>query len=130
MGLHVFKSAEEANARAAEMLIAWMTARGFRNLMVAAGNTPLDMYRRVGAARPRLPELEVFALDEYVGVPLEEPRNCANLMRRSVAETGPRAKERGRGAHCDRQGSLSCQYFGSRSGSESGERVGADRIGS
>ena len=34
----------------------------------------------------KLSHLNVFALDEYVGVPLAEPRNCANLLRRSVSE--------------------------------------------
>jgi len=34
----------------------------------------------------KLSHLNVFALDEYAGVPLNEPRNCANLLRRFVAE--------------------------------------------
>jgi glucosamine-6-phosphate deaminase len=54
--------------------------------MVAGGNTPLDLYRRIAERRLPLSHLNVFALDEYVGVPLEEPRNCANLLRRSVVE--------------------------------------------
>jgi glucosamine-6-phosphate deaminase len=33
-----------------------------------------------------LAHLTIFALDEYVGVPLDEPRNCANLLRRSVTK--------------------------------------------
>jgi glucosamine-6-phosphate deaminase len=33
-----------------------------------------------------LSHLDVYALDEYVGVPLVEPRTCANLLRRTVAQ--------------------------------------------
>jgi glucosamine-6-phosphate deaminase len=52
--------------------------------MVAAGNTPIDLYRRVAEGGRTWGHLNVFALDEYVGVPREEPRNCANLLRRCV----------------------------------------------
>jgi glucosamine-6-phosphate deaminase len=53
--------------------------------MVAAGHTPIELYRRIGECGLNLSHLNVFALDEYVGVPLDESRNCANLLRRSVA---------------------------------------------
>jgi glucosamine-6-phosphate deaminase len=33
-----------------------------------------------------LSHLNVFALDEYVGLPQDEPRNCANLLRAAVIE--------------------------------------------
>jgi len=62
--------------------------------MVAGGNTPLELYRRISSQRLPLTQLNVFVLDEYVGVPLEEPRNCANLLRRSVGDAWgiPRAQ--------------------------------------
>src|SRR5215470_11003826 len=78
--------ADKANAAAAELLAAWLTATSARNVMVAAGNTPLDLYRRIAERHLKLDHLNIFVLDEYVGVPLEEPRNCANLLRRKVAE--------------------------------------------
>jgi glucosamine-6-phosphate deaminase len=34
----------------------------------------------------QLSNVHVFALDEYVGVPEDEPRNCANLIRRAVVD--------------------------------------------
>ena len=43
-------------------------------------------YRLVAERGLKLSHLNVFALDEYVGVPLGEPRTCANLLRRAVAE--------------------------------------------
>lgn len=86
MNLHRFDTAEAANAAATELLAHWLIHDRIRTLMVAAGNTPLELYRRIAARRLKLGPLDVFALDEYVGVPVDEPRNCANLLRRSVAE--------------------------------------------
>lgn len=78
--------ADSANAAAAVLLGDWLTQPGVRNVMLAAGNTPLELYRRVGERRLPLAHLQIFALDEYVGVPREEPRNCANLIRRTAVE--------------------------------------------
>ena len=75
-----------ANAAAADCLAEWLRSPTTRNVMVAAGNTPLELYRRIGERGLKLSHLNVFALDEYVGVPLDEPRNCASLLRRSVGE--------------------------------------------
>ena len=86
MKIGIHSSADVANAAATDCLAAWLTAPAIRNVMVAAGNTPLELYRRIGARGLKLSHLNVFALDEYVGVPLDEPRNCANLMRRSVQQ--------------------------------------------
>jgi glucosamine-6-phosphate deaminase len=94
MKLNVHRSADEANARAAELLAEWVIAPDFKTLMVAAGNTPLDLYGRIAAKRLSLEKLKIFMLDEYVGVPLEEPRNCANLLRRSVADAWGIAADR------------------------------------
>ena len=86
MNICIYPDAEAANAAATECLAGWLAQRSVRNLMVAGGNTPLELYRRIARRRLKLSGLNVFALDEYVGVPLDEPRNCANLLRRSVVE--------------------------------------------
>jgi glucosamine-6-phosphate deaminase len=86
MEVSIHDTPERANEAAADLLSGWLLEPHFRNLMVAAGNTPLELYRRIAARRMPLPNLSVFVLDEYVGVPLGEPRNCANLLRRSVAD--------------------------------------------
>jgi len=86
MNLSIHPAAEAANAAATDCLARWLTTPGTRNVMVAAGNTPIELYRRIGERGLNLSHLTIFALDEYVGVPLEEPRNCANLMRRCVQE--------------------------------------------
>lgn len=86
MHVHIGSDPAEANRAAADLLATWLTAPAIRAVMVAAGNTPLELYRILAERRLSLGHLQVFALDEYVGVPLEEPRNCANLLRRSVGD--------------------------------------------
>ncbi len=96
MKVTVHSDSDAANRAAGELLWGWLTDPRTRNVMAAAGNTPLELYRIIGerskAVEPSktgtssLERLNIFMLDEYVGVPLEEPRNCANLLRRSVVE--------------------------------------------
>jgi len=86
MNLSIQSTAAAANSAAADLLCDWLGQPGIRSLMVAGGNTPLELYRRVSERGQARSHLMVFALDEYVGVPLNEPRNCANLLHRSVAE--------------------------------------------
>src|SRR5438046_2574603 len=86
LNIAIHPTAREANAAAADCLAAWLTHPATRNVMVAGGNTPLEVYRLVAERGLKLSRLNVFALDEYVGVPLAEPRTCANLLHRSVAE--------------------------------------------
>jgi len=86
MKVSIHPDAGSANARAADLFTGWLTLPGVRNVMLAAGNTPLELYRLIGERRLALCHLNIFALDEYVGVPREEPRNCANLIRRIAVE--------------------------------------------
>ena len=86
MNLSIHPTAETANTAATDCLARWLTTPGTRNVMVAAGNTPIELYRLIGERGLKLSHLNVFALDEDVGVPLEEPRNCANLMHRCVQQ--------------------------------------------
>jgi len=86
MIVSVHHSSEAAITAAADRLAGWLVSPGVHNLMVAAGNTPLRLYQRIGLRRLALSHLRVFVLDEYVGVPPDEPRNCANLLQRVVVE--------------------------------------------
>ncbi|MBI3849871.1 MAG: glucosamine-6-phosphate deaminase [Verrucomicrobia bacterium] len=86
MNISIHEKTDEANIAAADCLAAWLTLPTTRNVMVAGGNSPLEVYRLVAERKMKLSHLNIFLLDEYVGVPLAEPRNCANLLRRSVAE--------------------------------------------
>lgn len=85
MNLEIHPNADAANAAAADRLADWLSRATTRNLMVAAGNTPIDLYGRIARRGLSMPQLRVFTLDEYVGVPAEDPRNCTNLLRRAVA---------------------------------------------
>lgn len=80
----IYPDVDRANAAAADWLAGALVGPGVRTLMVAAGNTPLELYRLIATRRLALGHLHVFVLDEYVGVPLDEPRNCANLLRAHV----------------------------------------------
>jgi glucosamine-6-phosphate deaminase len=86
MNLFIHPDADSAASAAAGCLTSWLEDPAVINVMVAAGNTPLDLYRRVGERGLNLTRLHIFALDEYVGVPANEPRNCANILRRAVAD--------------------------------------------
>ncbi len=86
MRVSIHSSAEVANAAAAELFAGWLAGPGVCNVLLAGGNTPLDLYRRIGERRLSLRHLNVFALDEYVGVDEDEPHNCANLIRRTAVE--------------------------------------------
>lgn len=86
MNLSIHPTSNAANVAATDCLAAWLTRPGTKNLMVAGGNSPLEVYRLMAERRLKLAHLNVFVLDEYLSVPLTEPRNCANLLRRSVAE--------------------------------------------
>ncbi|MBM3823745.1 MAG: glucosamine-6-phosphate deaminase [Verrucomicrobia bacterium] len=86
MNLSIHPTAEAANDAAADCLAGWLALPDTRTFMPAAGNTPLELYRCIGRRGLALEHLTVFTLDEYVGVPLEETRNCAHLLRRCVQE--------------------------------------------
>jgi glucosamine-6-phosphate deaminase len=86
MRIQVYPDARAASRAAADELEAWLGTPGVTTLVTAAGNSPLELYRLIAARSLPVGHLHVFALDEYVGVPPEDPRTCANLLRRAVAE--------------------------------------------
>jgi glucosamine-6-phosphate deaminase len=86
MNIHLHPKAAVADEAAANLLAGWLISPGVRTLMLASGNTPIELYRHIAERKLALKHLAVFALDEYVGVPLEEPRNTANLLRRATVE--------------------------------------------
>src|SRR6266581_1509111 len=86
MNLSIHPNSDLANLAATDWLASRLAKPAIRNLMVAGGNTPLELCRRIAERDLNLSHLNVFALDEYVGVPFDESRNCANLLRRSVVE--------------------------------------------
>lgn len=86
--MHVltFRTPEAAQHAAADLLAGTLTAPETCNVVLAGGNTPLPVYALVAARRLPLGHLRLFVLDEYVGVPADDPRTCSNLLRRTAAE--------------------------------------------
>ena len=84
MHVTVYPSADRASRAAADVLVGWLADA--RTLVVAGGNSPRELYRLVADRRPAVDHLNVFTLDEYLGVPVEHPGTCANLLRREVAD--------------------------------------------
>jgi glucosamine-6-phosphate deaminase len=86
MNIHVLPDIDALARAAADCLVEWFEDSRVRNLMVAGGNTPLPIYRNIASRGLDLTHLNVFPLDEYVGVPIDDPRTCSNLLCRQVAE--------------------------------------------
>ena len=86
MEIEVYSDAHSASRAAAGELRASLVAPGVSTLVVAAGHSPLELYGLIARDAHALGHLHVFTLDEYVGVPPEDPRTCANLLRRAVAD--------------------------------------------
>jgi glucosamine-6-phosphate deaminase len=86
MNLHVHAAPGDAANAAAAWLTKLLAAGAVRTLMLAAGNTPLELYRLMrDRAFPR-DGLTLFVLDEYLEVPATAARNCTNLLRGAAAE--------------------------------------------
>jgi glucosamine-6-phosphate deaminase len=80
LNVQIFPDSHLATEFAADWLVRQLTSPGITNVMLAGGNTPLALYAAVAARQASLEHLTAFVVDEYVGVPLAEPRNCANLI--------------------------------------------------
>lgn len=86
MKIEVHANPSLANAAAAADLASSLLSPGARSLLAAGGNTPIELYRLIAGRSLSLGHLHVFVLDEYSGVPIEDPRTCSNLLRRCVQE--------------------------------------------
>jgi glucosamine-6-phosphate deaminase len=84
MDIQIYPDATSATVAAADWLCHVVQSHQALNIMLAGGNTPLSLYAEVAQRKLDLQDVHVFALDEYVGVPLDEPRNCANLLRHTA----------------------------------------------
>jgi glucosamine-6-phosphate deaminase len=86
MNIHVHPDSDALTQAAADWLVQRLVDPQTRNLMVAGGNTPLPLYRDIATRGLDLTHLRVFPLDEYVGVPPDDPRTCSNLLRTEVVD--------------------------------------------
>lgn len=86
MRVEVYPDSRAANFDAAEFLARDLVKVETRNIMLATGRTPLEVYRLIAERSLPLEKLNTFAMDEYLGVPMDDPRTCANLLRRTVVD--------------------------------------------
>ena len=86
MQIEIRPNPGQATLAAADHLTRLLSSTGTKTLMTAAGNTPLELYAEIARRGLPLEHLDVFVLDEYVGVPVEDARTCAGILRRAVEE--------------------------------------------
>lgn len=90
MEVIICKDADEAGRQAARRISAILARRTDPVLGVATGSTPLPTYRALAAlvasGAMDTTGLSAFALDEYVGMPVDDERSYADTIRRTVTE--------------------------------------------
>jgi glucosamine-6-phosphate deaminase len=84
----ILPTPEDVGRVAADLIASVVKAKPTAVLGLATGSSPLDIYHSL-AARVKAGELDVsqasgFALDEYVGIPLEHPESYAAVIARDV----------------------------------------------
>jgi len=94
MRVDVSRESGEVTQRAADWVADVLSRPRTRNVMVAGGATPLGLYADLARRELDLSHVTIFALDDYVGVPMEDPRTCANVIRRTVVEAWGIPEER------------------------------------
>ena len=80
---------EAAGALVAAHIAAQVRARPTFTLGVATGSTPLPVYAALAAERAAgldLDGVHAFALDEYVGLPVDHPESYHSVIHREVTE--------------------------------------------
>lgn len=73
---------EEATAE----LLTRLTEHPPMRLCLATGSTPLPLYSRLTAATAEFAETAVLLLDEFGGLPPDEPERCDAVLRRSLID--------------------------------------------
>lgn len=75
---------------AARLVIRQLEEKPDSSLVFATGNTPLGMFDELAGAyqqgRIRFENASLVELDDYYGIPLEDPRNLFNWLRRAFVD--------------------------------------------
>lgn len=80
----VVADAAEAARLVADTIAGLVARKPDAVLGVATGSTPLPVYGELAARRRDLARLQVFALDEYVELPLDHPQSYHAVVEREV----------------------------------------------
>jgi len=89
MDVVVVADAESVGSHAAALVLDGVQADPSLVLGVATGSSPMSTYRALDDARLRgtdFSQVRCVALDEYVGIPEEDPRSYHAFVRREIAE--------------------------------------------
>ena len=88
MEIVILPTPAEVGRIAAGKIAAIISARPTSAIGLATGSSPQGIYsdlaRRVGAGEISFEQARGFALDEYVGIPLEHPESYASIINRDV----------------------------------------------
>jgi len=84
----IVESKDAAGALVADEIAALVAAKPTAVLGLATGSTPLPVYRALAERRDSmdLSQITGFALDEYVGLPVEHPESYRSVINREVVE--------------------------------------------
>lgn len=90
MNLRIFHNKEAWSQAVATLWLERLKANPALRMCLPAGNTPTAVYRLMAAAvaegKISFSRAEIFALDEYGGLPVDDAGRCANALRRSLID--------------------------------------------
>lgn len=90
MEVIILPTAEEVGRAAAAAIVSVMRKKASAVIGLATGSSPQGIYtdlrRRVNAGDVSFANAYGFALDEYIGIPLEHPESYASVITRDVVE--------------------------------------------
>jgi glucosamine-6-phosphate deaminase len=72
--------------RVADSLLERLSARPSLRMCLATGSTPLPVYERVTAAPDAFSTASILLLDEFGGLPADEPERCDAVLRRVLVD--------------------------------------------
>ncbi|MHA7179457.1 glucosamine-6-phosphate deaminase [Arthrobacter sp. MDB2-24] len=87
MRVVILDSAEDIGAFGAGVILDGVRSGRIHTLGVATGSSPLTIYRALADQWiPALARLKAFALDEYVGLPADDPQSYRSVIRQEVTD--------------------------------------------
>src|ERR1043165_9245089 len=96
--VHRFRNYEELSTEAAAQVITAVTAKSDSLMCAAAGNSPAGVYRELAREAQRrtavFEKLRIVKLDEWLGLPPQDPATYESLFKRSLLDPLPLPFER------------------------------------
>lgn len=86
MEIVVTETLDSLGAAAADLVLAQVRTKPSMVLGVATGSSPLPVYEHLARAEADFSAVTCFALDEYVGLPVEHEQSYAHFVRHRISE--------------------------------------------